>query len=258
MSDIYKSPEAELHDPVSAGEYGSVEMAIEGRYSFQVFALLGEAWATLKGMKGEYWGAVVMLILVSIGLGLVFHLVAQPAADSDNIGLTTVIALIQQIVTTLITAPMSAGIVMLALKHATNTPTSATEIFAYFSKAPRLLLLNIILYVMIFIGFLLFILPGIYLMVAWSMAVPLAVEKNMGVWQALETSRKAVTKKWFKFLGLFLLFMVVITIAAIPLFIGLIWVLPWVTLAYAMLYRNMFGVTATTTAATTGTITANA
>lgn len=69
----------------------------------------------------------------------------------------------------------------------------------------------------------------------------------MAPWEALTTSLKAVTPKWFAMLGFVLLAMLVITVAAIPLGIGLIWALPLLMLAAANLYRDMFGVEDSTT-----------
>ena len=63
----------------------------------------------------------------------------------------------------------------------------------------------------------------------------------MSPWQAMETSRKTLTKHWFKFL-LFLLAMVLImVVSAIPAGIGLIWTAPMMALAYAIAYREVFG-----------------
>ena len=88
---------------------------------------------------------------------------------------------------------------------------------------------------------LLFVIPGIYLMYAYMFAMPLIVEKKMGAWHALETSRKAVSKVWFRFFGFVWLLMLINAIAAIPLGLGWIWTLPWSVLAFAMVYIKMFG-----------------
>ena len=131
---------------------------------------------------------------------------------------------------------------MIALKFSVGAKIEVGELFKHYNKVVPLFLTYVLLYLFIALGLILLIIPGIYLMVAFSMAVPLVVEKNMGPWEALTTSRKAITHKWFAMLGLSLLSMLVILIAAIPLGIGLIWGAPLVTLAFAILYRDMFGV----------------
>lgn len=55
------------------------------------------------------------------------------------------------------------------------------------------------------LGYVLLIIPGIYLSVAYLMSYSLMIDRNIGVWQALEASRKAITRHWFKILFLYLL-----------------------------------------------------
>jgi uncharacterized membrane protein len=79
-------------------------------------------------------------------------------------------------------------------------------------------------------------------MVAYSMAMPLLVEKNMGIWEALETSRKRINKCWFEMLVLYILVFIIFAVAILPLGIGLIWAIPFAIVLMAVVYRNLFGV----------------
>jgi len=109
-------------------------------------------------------------------------------------------------------------------------------------------------------------LVGIYLMFAYTYAMPLVLEKKMGFWHALETSRRAITHVWFRFFGFLCL---VTLINAIPLILpgilmallgsalGLVsllalvawvWTVPWAILAMSMVYQKIFGVEAHTLA----------
>ena len=63
----------------------------------------------------------------------------------------------------------------------------------------------------------------------------------MGVWEALETSRKAITQYWWRYFGLMIVALVLIIIGAIPLLIGLIWVLPIVAIATGEVFAKTFG-----------------
>jgi len=92
------------------------------------------------------------------------------------------------------------------------------------------------------IGLVLFIIPGIYLAVAFTFGLPLVVEKNMSPIEALKVSRKVVHYKWFSFAGFLLLGMVIVVVGAIALLVGLVWAIPLVTLAWAMAYRDIFGI----------------
>jgi len=102
------------------------------------------------------------------------------------------------------------------------------------------------MYLLIIIGLVLFILPGIYLAVAFSMALPLVIDKGMTPWQALMTSRKAMTHKWFSLFGFFLICVLVTIAGVLALFVGLVWAVPLTSLGYAIIYRDVFGVEAKT------------
>ena len=62
----------------------------------------------------------------------------------------------------------------------------------------------------------------------------------MGAWQSLEASRKAITEYWWRYFGLIWLFLLLIIAGAIPLLIGLIWVLPLVTIAVGEVFASTF------------------
>jgi len=70
----------------------------------------------------------------------------------------------------------------------------------------------------------------------------------MSPWQALETSRKTVTHKWFAVFGLLIVLSLINMIAMIPLGIGLIWTLPLTMLVMGAIYKIMFGIEASTLA----------
>ena len=46
-------------------------------------------------------------------------------------------------------------------------------------------------------GFVILILPMIYLSTCWAYTIPLAVDRRMRFWDAMQTSRKVVNKHWF-------------------------------------------------------------
>jgi uncharacterized membrane protein len=136
----------------------------------------------------------------------------------------------------------------MGIRHAQGKSVSAGAVFDYFHRAPAAILWYVLMTLMIMLGYLLLILPGIYLSFAYMFSLPLLVEKDMSVWRALETSRKAVTRIWFRATGFLLLIVLLIVLGSIPLGIPLIWIVPWVALAYAMLYFKLFGAEARTLA----------
>lgn len=239
MSDVYKAPEAELRDPSQAGEYGSVETALAGQYELRPVEIVKEAWATMLGMKLQLWIALIIYFVLAGIYGVVQGLVVgDPTTGDFSVPGYFISSMLQMI----IFAPMAAGLFMIVVKHSVGGKPQFAEILQHYNKTVPLFLCNLIMSVLILIGFILLIVPGIYLMVAFSMALPLVVEKNMGPWEALMASRKALTHKWFNTLGLFILIAIVIIAGFVALLVGLVWAVPCAMLAFAIAYRNIFGV----------------
>ena len=250
MGDIYATPESDvvLRSTSERGG-GNIEDAIDGKIDVNMLAILGEAWRDLKGFKLKCHIAtaiwfVVYLVAVVISFPIIYALSAL-GANEDS---ASIIGSLMQFIAIAATMPMMVGITIMGIRHSQGKSVSAGSIFNYFHRAPAAILWYFLMTLMIMIGYLLLILPGIYLSFAYMFSLPLMVEKNLGVWAALEVSRKAVTRIWFRATGFLLLIMLVISLGMIPLGIPLIWIVPWVTLAYAMLYFQLFGAEAQTLA----------
>ena len=84
------------------------------------------------------------------------------------------------------------------------------------------------------------VLPGIYLSVGYALTLPLILDKGLGPWEALEASRKAIHKKWWTVFGLYIVMMLLYTVSAIPLGLGLIWTVPMFFVMIGILYSRFF------------------
>lgn len=251
MSDIYKTPESELNKKMPIGKNGSLERGIAGDYEFSIGGILSESWEKTAGAKGTLNLAGFFYFLVAIAVMVVIQVVVGSYTSTNpeaSPGQVMAISMSLQLLSSMITMPVVMGLFLLGLRRAVGVPIESASVFSHFGKGPALLGTVIIMYIMMMIGFLLLVLPGIYLMVAYFMAMPLVVEKGLSPWQALEASRKAVSKHWFGFLGLYIVLILIIMISAIPLGIGLIWTVPMLFIAWGIMYRNMFGCEAKTAA----------
>jgi hypothetical protein len=62
----------------------------------------------------------------------------------------------------------------------------------------------------------------------------------------MESSRKAVTRKWFRIAGLYLVVAILVMLSALPLAIPLIWTVPWSMLTLGVAYQRIFGAASAT------------
>ncbi|MEM7564618.1 MAG: hypothetical protein AAF353_16450 [Pseudomonadota bacterium] len=249
-SDIYAAPEADLsHSGGGDRAGGNVEDAIAGNIQINMLETLGEAWRGMKGFKLKCHIALLLYFLVFIGVGILFGIfIGILAATGADESVIAILSIVVQLVITVIALPMGIAVMIMAMRHQHQRSVSAGEIFRHFGSTIKLLLVYLVQTIMIMIGLVLLVIPGIYLMFAYIYAMPLIVEKNMGIWQALETSRKAMTRVWFRFFGLLMLITLINMLGILTLGIAWIWTVPWAVLAMSMVYVKLFGVEAETIA----------
>lgn len=265
MSDVivqnpYAMPGSELQEVPPPGQVPTVTEALNRGYDFSIGALIGEAWQKTKGTKGIIWGgflvfyaaisvaSFVMILLMSlfgaagaVGLagltdGSGGGLLAAGAFGVIFMGLAAVLAILA------LMYPFIAGINMVGIRQAAGQPVRFAEVFSHFGRTLPLLGAAILMGILVNLGYMLFILPGIYLTVALMLTVPLIVERKLSAWEAMMTSCKAINKHWFKVFFLYFLLGIILVISMIPLCIGLIWTLPMFIVAQGVLYRTIFGV----------------
>ncbi len=208
-------------------------------YDFDIIVMIKEGFNRIDGVKGIFLAAfvvyIVVAIIVQMILGIFFP--SPPPPEQPNL-------LNQQIVTILsypVLMPLIVGVIMLAISYSRGESIELKSIFNYYHLMGKLALAGIMIYIMTIIGFVLLVLPGIYLSIAYVFTLPLIADKGMDVWEAMELSRKAVTKHWFKVFGLFFLLSLIMGLGALVFGIGLIWAVPllFVTL-YGLLYPLIF------------------
>ncbi len=232
----YSTPNSNLEMPQPRSHKGgSLESGIAGEYDFTIRAMLSEAWAKTNGLKGPFWGAALLLMVsvLLIAIALSFALGTGGTATR----------LIVQLAITAFMYPFMAGIFMMGVKRSVNQPISFNMMFSYFSVTGTVILAGFFSTILTWVGFLLLIIPGLYLAIAYGLIIPLIADKKLSAWQAMEASRKAITKRWFKIFGLYLVMGIILIISVIPLGLGLIWTYPMMVALMGILYREIFGVT---------------
>src|SRR4051812_21832417 len=102
---------------------------------------------------------------------------------------------------------LHAGLYMVILNRIRGRSAVVGDIFVGFSLALGQLALTSFLtsFLSSSAGACCLVLPGLYLMVAWTFSIPLVVDKRLEFWTAMETSRKVLTRVWFAMFGLILI-----------------------------------------------------
>ncbi len=121
-------------------------------------------------------------------------------------------------------------------------------------KLWSLLLLSIVVGILIFVGFIFLIIPGIFLALMWAVAVPAMVAEDRGVFDSMSRSAELTKGNRWRMLGLLILiyvlmlviFGVVLLLALITPILGVIVgllvaivVYPYIAIIFAVLYYEL-------------------
>jgi len=239
----YAAPSSSLQQAPSDSQAPSIEQALSRGYDFNIGELLGEAWQRVKGTKGIIIGGFLVFYAVMFVVSLVLGgMLGIFGALSESPAAVMLGELVIGVLASALAYPFMAGINMIGIRRAADQPISFNEIFSHFGRTLPLVITAVLMMLLIYLGMFLLIIPGLYLAVAYMLAIPLVVERGLSPWQALEASRKAISQHWFKSFGLFLLLGLITLVSAIPLGIGLVWSIPLFVIAMGVLYRIIFGV----------------
>lgn len=215
----------------------------ERQTRFTIAGILREAWAQTRGAKGPLLAgsAVMYLAILTLAAGTTLLLpggVQETPVDSPAV---TIARFALQSLADVLSVLFLAGLLYMGIRKVAGDPVSWRMIFAGFSDAGRIIVATILQSVFILIGFMILMLPGIYLAVGYSMTIPLIVDRRLSPWQAMETSRKAVHRVWWRLMGVYLVMALFFFVSMVPLGLGLIWTWPMSVILVGVVYRSLFG-----------------
>jgi uncharacterized membrane protein len=151
--------------------------------TLEIGQCLSRGWRSLLENPGLFFGAAGILVLMRLVLGL--------------------IPFIGGIANWVLYGALYGGFYLIFLKRLRGQQTGLGELFAGFSQNfTQLMLLGIVSQLLISIGMVFCVIPGIYLSVAWRFSVPLAMDKGLEFWPAMEVSRQVINRYWFQIFGL--------------------------------------------------------
>ncbi len=222
---------------------GSLQEGVAAPYDFKIFDIFREAWSRTYGFK---WPVIVATLLIFIALTVVSFgiILILELFNQTHPALVSILTDAFTFVLSIICYPLFAGILMMGLYRSVDADINYKMAFSFFSYSFPIIIATFCTTILIMLGLVLLVIPGIYLTVAYVFTLPLIIEKNMDFWQAMETSRKAVHQHWFKVFFTYTLMLIIYVISAIPFGIGLIWSIPLFVALHGILYRIIFGITA--------------
>ncbi len=138
--------------------------------------------------------------------------------------------------------PLIGGLWLYYLGRVRGQRTTMETAFSGFKVAfLQLILAGLVAKLLMVLGLICLLIPGIYLWVAWHFAVPLVADKGFDFWPAMGLSRRVISKHWWKFFW-FLVVLALIDLAGVALcYVGTFVALPLCMAALAYAYEDIFG-----------------
>ena len=220
---------------------GSLQRGLAGEYELNLSALLSESWGRVSGNKGLIWMAMLFYLGLAFLIGMFFGVLNTPPVDASELQPPSTMEAIGNLVSALVLMPMAVGLAFLAAALAMGHRPNPKSLFAWYGHTLKIFLTGLLMNLLILIGLLLLVLPGIYLAVSYQIALPLMVDKKLGPWEALEASRKIIGHRFFTVLGFDIVAFVLVALSMLLLGIPFIWTVPMLVIAFGVIYRNMVG-----------------
>ena len=183
--------------------FSSAAGLAEGDYELDIGGCCSRGWELVKN---NFWPVVGVTTLVVIIIGVInqiFGLFTRPAMNGMILQhQVTAGAVLVVVLSIVVSAPvytiLTAGLLKYYLKLIRGEEAQIGDAFSGFGPSiGQLVLLSLVQMILVLLGCVLCLLPGIYLSVAWYFAMPLVIDRRMNFWDAMELSRKMVNKHWF-------------------------------------------------------------
>jgi hypothetical protein len=194
---------------------------LEGATPVDIASCISRGWTLVRDNPGLTIGSTLLMIVVSLGLSLlpVINLLAF-----------------------FISPVLLGGLSYVFTRRIRGENPQVGEAFNGFSLAfLQLGLGGLVSGLLISVGLLLCVLPGIYLAIGYTFALPLIIDKKYDFWTAMEVSRRVVHRQWWTMFGLALVLFLLNIIGVLACLVGLIVTAPLTVAAIQYAYEDVFG-----------------
>jgi hypothetical protein len=225
----------------------SPEELLARDYELDIGNCLTRSWELVKKNLGPVVGITLLVMVIVVGVNQLLGLLTGPATQDMIVhrrlaaGPILIICAVSVLGTPIYTV-LIGGLYRYYLKLIRGEAAGIADAFSGFGPAiGQLALFGLVSGLLSLIAFCLCVLPSIYVSVAWTFSIPLIMDRGMGFWDAMELSRKVVTKHWFLVFAFLLVVGLVACCGVIACCVGLVVTIPigWVALMYA--YEDIFG-----------------
>jgi hypothetical protein len=248
FADVLRTVPAPTASLPGAGSGGApVELVLARDFSLDIGYCISRSWELVKRNFWPVVGISLLIMIISgvinqvLGLasGPVFRrIILQHSVTPGGISIIFGTSLLGSPVYSL----LMGGLFKYYLKLIrAEGPTIADAFSGFGPLAGQLILLGLVNGFLTTLAYLLCVLPGIYVSVSWIFALPLVIDRHLPFWDAMELSRKVVSKHWFIVFALLLVVALLSICGAIACCVGIFVTIPIASVAIMYAYEDIFG-----------------
>jgi hypothetical protein len=218
----------------------------EQDYELDIGRCISRSWELVKNNFWPVVGVSTLILILIVGFGQIIGLFTRPVINAMitqhqfSVGGISFVVLLN-ILATPVNIVLTAGLLKYFLMLIRGEPATVGDAFSGFGPMiGQLLLLGLVMNLLILIGLVLCVIPGIFLQVAWLFSVPLVIDRQMNFWNAMELSRKMVCKHWFMVFAFLIVYGLVVMAGIIACCIGILVTVPIGLGAWMYAYETIF------------------
>jgi uncharacterized membrane protein len=198
---------------------------IENGYEVNASDYVQKGWEMFREHIGEFIGFTLVIFAASV--------------------ISSKMSVLGSLLFSALAAPLYAGYSIAAFRILSGQSFQFSDFFRGFNYFLPLFLAGLASGIIVSVGIALLILPGIYLAIGYMLTTFLIIDHRMEFWQAMETSRKIITKNWFAFFVFALILFLINLLGIIALGVGLLVSAPVTACAAAIAYKEIVGLHST-------------
>lgn len=185
-------------------------------------------WGVMKKNLGFF----IVIFLIYLGVSILFGIIGSFVEGN-------ILSLLTSLLNIFVTGVLGMGIVKIALKFCDNEKPEIGDLFACWPLFLKYLIGSILVTLVVILGYILLIIPGIIWSIKYSLFVYFIVDKNMGPVQAMKASSRATKggRSWL--LWFYIVCGLVNFIGILCLGIGIFATFPTTVVAMALVYRSL-------------------
>ena len=216
----------------------TLQRTLEKSHDFDIKAVFLRANQMTKANFATLIQACIVLVVVFAIIGAI----TQPYITVHDDGSFTIQhQSFIEIASVFVVSPLITGLYMLGLSHARNTPRTVFALFDYIPLIFLLALTQLVNSILMQLGLVLLIIPGLYFWMATSFSLMLVADKSLTPLKAILLSCRVFNAYWGQITALFMIMAVLAITIPLTLGLSLIWIMPLYFSLIGVLYEKLIG-----------------